>query len=609
MCGIAGIISNNNNKYETEINRMIESLHHRGPDDNGSYFDDICSLGHTRLSIVDIEHGQQPMKSTASDTIIVLNGEIYGYKDLKKNLLDFNFKTKSDTEVVLALYDKYGVDMISHLPGMFAFAIWDNNLKRLFAARDRFGEKPFYYAFGSDGEFIFASEIKAILSTNLVKPVLNLDAVGHYLKYSYVHPHQCIYKNIYVLPPAHYLIYQNNNLIVKKYWDLPDTDTTKRNYENVLEEFEFLLKKSVQNQLIADVPVSIFLSGGLDSSTITLLANNFIKDISTFSFGFPDSEKNELHFARDIAQKYNTNHNEIIDDNFDLISALYEVNNIFDEPFADTSSVPTYLISKKVSKYSKVVLSGDGGDELLAGYICYRKLYQNNKIKNKKDYYNILLYLMIKFTKYFNIRVRYLRKKNDYILKWKNLKFSKMTDLYYQERSFCNNTDLKRLGLNFTDNIDSVLWKLDDSDMNNILKMDVNSYLLGDILVKTDRTSMACGLEVRCPFLDKDFAEFSLKLPFDYKMNNDFDKLILRKCFQNRWTPLIAKRGKQGFGPPLNKWLKDKRFLELKHNFLQKKDNNIYSILSYDQVQKDIQHSQRSFWDMLILSMWLEKRK
>ncbi|MEP7170725.1 MAG: asparagine synthase (glutamine-hydrolyzing), partial [Bacteroidota bacterium] len=311
MCGIAGIVSNNSHSFANHLSRMMDRIKHRGPDGEGVFFYDTCALGHRRLSIVDLATGNQPMLSPSGKRAIIFNGEIYGYKEIKNSLKEYPFITTSDTEVMLALYDKYGNGFLKYLPGMFAFAIWNDEKKELFCARDRFGEKPFYYATSARNEFVFASEIKAILASGLIQPVLDRSALKHFLKHLYVHPYQTIFKNIFTLPPAHSLLLKDGKIFVEKYWNLPDTNE-KINLNEAEERFRNLFSTAVEKQLVADVPVGAFLSGGIDSSSIVGFAGEKKRGIHTFSFGFEEGV-NELPFAKIIAEKFQTHHTELED--------------------------------------------------------------------------------------------------------------------------------------------------------------------------------------------------------------------------------------------------------------------------------------------------------
>ena len=313
MCGIAGIITPNATNYKEKLERMTSVMAHRGPDSEHHEYFSNAALGHRRLSLVDLsETGKQPMFSDTKNECIVLNGEIYGYLDIKKEFTQYPFRGTSDTEVVLAMYQKYGKELIHQLPGMFAFAIWDEQKQELFCARDRFGEKPFYYAWGKNGEFIFGSEIKAIIASDLIEPKIDKEQIAYYLKNGYINPEKSIYSNIFTLKPSHYLIFQNNKINIQPYWKLPDTNNSLSLQESI-EGFKELLDSAVKKQLIADVPVASFLSGGLDSSTIVAIASQYKKPLSTFIYGYEMGDINEMPYAQQIAKKYQTDHLEIYD--------------------------------------------------------------------------------------------------------------------------------------------------------------------------------------------------------------------------------------------------------------------------------------------------------
>ena len=355
MCGIAGIIKSGAERYKRNVQRMVDSLKHRGPDGSGTYFYGNCGLGHTRLSVIDLKYGNQPMLSHNQKTAITFNGEIYGFRQIKDKLLDYPFGTKSDTEVILALYREYGEGLLHYLPGMFAFAIWDDLQQKLFCARDRFGEKPFYYSFGSDGEFIFASEIKALLATGLIEPIIDVDSIIHYLQRLYVNPYKTIYQNVHILPPAHTLSYQNKQLQIQPYWELPKTNSSI-GISDATDRFRDLFDQAVKRQLVADVPVAMFVSGGLDSSTVLAVASKHQNKLRTFSFGFEGSIS-ELPYAREVTNYYKTEHVELRDEHNDIGELLVKMQDVYDEPFADSSNIPTYLMCKLASQYGKVVLN------------------------------------------------------------------------------------------------------------------------------------------------------------------------------------------------------------------------------------------------------------
>jgi asparagine synthase (glutamine-hydrolysing) len=328
MCAISGIVAKDSKRFRRELALMVESLDHRGPDGNGTFFFKNCAISNNRLAIVDLSTGDQPMLSPKKNTGLVFNGEIYGYQEIKDKLRGYKFTTTSDTEVVLALYEKYGYQMAEKLPGMFALAIWDEKKDELICFRDRFGEKPFYYARGKNGEFIFASEIKAILKTGLVRPIIDPASLSHYLQYLYVPKDKSIYSNIHVLPPAHGLVFSKGKLKIWKYW-APGKITQQYNLDEAAEHFEILFRQAVSRQLIADVPVGALLSGGLDSSSVIAIASQQKANLSTFSFGF-EGGRNELSYAREAAKKYKTNHHEFYEK--DIQPAEYHIHQLHTNP-------------------------------------------------------------------------------------------------------------------------------------------------------------------------------------------------------------------------------------------------------------------------------------
>lgn len=602
MCGITGIIAKDSKVYKPHLDKAVSALHHRGPDENGVYLFDNCALGHARLSIIDLSTGGQPMLSNDKNLAITFNGEIYGYKDLKNQIKDYTFKTTSDTEVILALYGKYNSKMLEKLPGIFSFGIWDEKDETLFCARDRFGEKPFYYAWGKNNEFIFASEIKAILATGLVKPVLNYDSLTHYLQHLYINPNETIYKNVFVLPPAHSLTLKNDKLTIEKYWVLPENNTEITLTEAV-EKFKFLLEKAISKQLVADVPVSAFLSGGLDSSTIVSVASKLKENLQTIAFGFGESI-DELPYAKLVSEKCNTKHIEIKAENYDLAKLFLEMQDIFDEPFADSSNIPTYLISKSAKEYGKVVLTGDGGDELFGGYTgWYMPIYfmlQKYPLKISRVLKDIL---KIIFTNSKNSRLDLYYRLQGFWNKFKNIN---PLQAHINKNTYFSEKELKNLFLknNYSraEAIKNVSATLED-----IIRFDILNYMPGDILVKTDRASMAVGLELRSPYLDVDFASFCISLPSRLKIDGEQDKIILREAYKRDWPEEIVNRKKQGFGAPVSLWLKTPSFIKLKEEYLANNNKKIFKILDFNNCQKISNKNNYQTWILLTLSVWLEK--
>jgi len=598
MCGIAGIVAKNARKYDLNIAEMLKSIEHRGPDENGAYSYDNCVLGHVRLSIIDLETGQQPMLSYNKLNCITLNGEIYGYQKIRERLKDYPFKTTSDTEVILALYEKFKNNLPQNLPGMFSFAIWDEPNNELFCARDRFGEKPFYYAIGKNNEFIFASEIKAIIATGLINPIIDKNSVGNYLKRLYVHPTKTIYQNIFTLPPAHYLIYKSGKVTIEKYWKLPEINNRIK-FNEAVEQFKVLFENSIKNQLIADVPVAAFLSGGLDSSTIVAVASKYVPKLTTFTFSFGDTI-NETPYAKQIAERYNTEHIELFADDYNLSDLLVKMQTVFDEPFADSSNIPTYLISEMARKHVKVVLTGEGGDELMSGYsFWYKDLW---KIQNTKKLNLIECY-------YYKLIQKILKSQSigDKINGYYNYK--SINQLHFNQNIFYHDAAINKLMLN------PVYMQTNDFDfkisntVSDAMNMDILDYMPGDVLVKSDRVSLAHALELRCPFLDKELAEFCISLPANFKISDNEDKVLLRRAYENQWSEEIRKRSKQGFGAPVKQWLEKEEIKKLKNEFLFDKNKKLYSIVNFDFAKDFFDKNNYNTWILLVLSIWMENHE
>lgn len=627
MCGIIGIIKNDAKKYRQIIPAMIQAIAHRGPDENGEYYFDNCALGHVRLSIVDLKSGHQPMLKHGFG--LVFNGEIYGYKEIRKRCLEqgISFETNSDTEVILALYQRYGQQMMAHLPGMFAFALWDNASQTLYCARDRFGEKPFYYAWGKNGEFIFASEIKAILASGLVDPVLDYGQLWQYVNYSYVYPTRTMYQNIYTLPPAHTLVLKNGTAKVERYWHLPKTNANITEPE-AIEEFKRLFKQAVSRQLVADVPVGAFLSGGVDSGSVVAMAAQFVEQLTTISFAFREGI-DESPIAKTMADRYHTNHIEIRDIDFDIAEMLEKMQQIFDEPFADPAAIPAYLISKEARKYAKVVLTGDAGDELLGGYdLRYRALLYMSKYK-KSGIPSIVRKEFLRSERLYHRIIRKLKKCanigqvhplilgrmfRDIDIRWQamNMLRENTGDIisYVRTKGQMLSSDWQeQIGISQPKED----YRIHDGFLNaayldNALRVDLQDYLPGNGFLKTDRTTMAVSLESRTPFCDVDLAEFCISLPFEMKVEKTQDKYILRKSMEDMWTQAVRQGIKNGFSPPFDKWLREKNVQEMEIYYLGDKNRKIFQVLSYEGVQKLVQSKNYVWpeWSLLLLSMWLE---
>lgn len=596
MCGIAGIIAPKAERYHKNLQKMTDSIAYRGPDSAGHEFFANAALGHRRLSIVDLsETGKQPMFSDTGNECIVLNGEIYGYLDLKKDYTNYPFQGTSDTELVLAMYREKNKGLIHELPGMFAFAIWDENRQELFCARDRFGEKPFYYALGNNNEFIFGSEIKEILVSGLVKPEIDKAQIAYYLKNGYIHPHKTIYKNIFNLKPGHTLTWKDGKISTERYWKIP-IETSNLSLEESIEKFKILLDDALKKQLIADVPVGSFLSGGLDSSTIVAVASKYQPNLKTLVYGYETGDLNEMPYAQAIADKYKTDHHILLDKNQKISQTILEVYSYMDEPLMDSSLLPTHLIFKEAAKNLKVLLSGDVGDELFGGYTFYK---YNIDLTQKGFYPNYLSKMILVSNRFRNMGSERIHR----------AKYCDTLDFHQNMvRNYFTENEIRKLGIKDSIPVQEFSFKPEGKDFNDLMRIDIEKYVPGNMLLKGDRTSMFNSVEVRVPFLDIDFAEFCIQLPWQYKMNKTEDKIILRKAYAQAWTEEIANRGKNGFAASVNDWLQRSDVAALSKKLLEDKDSEIFKWLDFNEVQKKL-NLQLQHWSLLVLSLWFENQK
>ena len=594
MCGIFGVVGNSINKYkDNQIKEALFSLKKRGPDDSGMYKSPNCILAHTRLSIIDISGGKQPMFDEKENFIITFNGEIYNFKDIKKILEDkgYKFNTNSDTEIILMSYKEYGEKCLDLFEGMYAFAIFNKNKNELFIARDRFGKKPFYYTFDDDNNFIFSSEIKAIFSLGGIKGEINPEAINDYLRLLYIPPYKTIYKNIYTLKPAHFGIIKINNirdLKIQRYWNLENKEINI-SYDEAKEKIKKLLDKSITRRMISDVNVGSMLSGGVDSTLISFLAQKKIQSpLKTFSVGFEDFI-NELPYAREAAEKIQSDHNELVM-NIDIAKELTNIYSYLDEPNADASIIPTYLISKLAKeKNTSVLLSGDGADELFIGYGWYWK-YWNIGWKIKIKSFNLF---PNQFRYFLNQLTSFIDKKERKLL-WKN-------KIYSNSKIFTNFSNDKNI-----------------TDLKKITNFDINMYLPGDLLSKVDRSSMMASVEVRCPFLDKELFEFVYNLPAEYKTDKKSGKIILKEILGEIMPKEFVNRRKQGFGPPIINWLLKKEMKKLVKEIFITNKAEIYLFFKEDYVKKIINefyiknNSAKygiKLWILICLELWFKNNK
>lgn len=619
MCGIVGYVGDVD---RDKIAKMLQATAHRGPDDNGMYINGNVGLGNNRLAVIDLSpKGHQPMFDNEKTVCIVYNGEMYNFMELRQELKkDYKFKSSSDTEVVIYAYKKWGINCLKHLNGMFAFVIYDMKNNLLFGARDRRGEKPLKYFF--DGKtFIFASEVKGILSVLKEKPTMDIGAISDYLSLQYVPSPKTGFKNIYKLPSASYFIFKDGKLKINKYWTLNFSEKLNISEDEWMELLEAKINQCVRSRMVSDVSIGSFLSGGADSSAVTaFMAMNSMKRINTFSVGFDDPKFDETKFSSQVAKKYNTNHSYIRVDLQIFKEELFKMSDYYDEPFADNSLMPTLFLSRFARQKVKVVLSGDGGDENFAGY----------------GWYNVAA-----FGKYYGIVPKVVRNgivkpiMNSLFFLSPNLltsrikTFSDTFDLpfynkYVFYKSFFNNKDKntifsdkskKIIGKGNTFLVDKKVYDAKLSDVDNALKIDINSYLPEDLLYKIDIASMSVGLEVRAPLLDYKLMEFAAKMPSNLKVGIFDKKYIFKKMLiKEDLLPLnILNRPKRGFNPPIGTWFKNdiKEYvidvLESK-KFRQSElfDNNKLDIYIKRYYSSNLNYHNNIF-ALMALSSWINK--
>jgi len=568
MCGICGISPSDHRTPERSLlEKMTQAIAHRGPDSDGFYTDSGVGLGMRRLAIIDVEGGDQPIPNEDESLWIVFNGESHNFPDLYADLIKkgHEFRTRSDTECILHLYEEYGDDCVNHLRGQAAFALWDRKNKKLLLARDRLGKKPLYYAI-QNGALHFASELSALLVSLPRKPEINLEAIDLYLSLQYIPDPLTAYQGVYKLPPAHRLIWQNGAAKLERYWDYRYQPKHNRTEDELIEELRALLKESVKMRLISEVPLGAHLSGGIDSSVIVaLMAELSDAPVKTFSVGFEEESFSELEYARAVARRYSTDHHEFILKYGDIPSTLEKITYHFGEPFADPSAIPLYHISKMTREHVTVVINGDGGDEDFAGYQRYwLDPLANQYLRLSPQFLTrSLIPSMTRLLPDSSDRpvgqslVNGLKRLHQLpeidarasILRWGSY-FSPLqrARLWKPEFQFK------------ADNAQSLLAEKFDSAagsfLDKTLYADLHTYLPGDLLVKADRMAMAASIEARSPFLDHKMVEWSARLPDQFKVKGRSGKYLLKKAFANYLPENVRKHRKQGFGIPVGAWFR-----------------------------------------------------
>lgn len=601
MCGFVGFVDKEKNKKKI-IKDMADMIKHRGPDSDGYFCDENVALGFRRLSIIDLNNGSQPIYNEDNTKVIVFNGEIYNYEELKTELLKCGhiFKTETDTEVLLHGYEEYREELLPKLRGMFAFVIYDTNSKELFAARDFYGIKPFYY-YKNDDELLFSSEIKSFLAHPNFKKELNLEMLESYLTFQYSVGEDTFFKNVYKLRPGHYLKYKDGSLEIKKYYELKfDEDNTK-----TLEEWEKGIREhlddSIKAHKISDVEVGSFLSSGVDSSLIATLSNVD----KTFTVGFENKQYSEIDYAKDLSKKINTkNINKIITkkEYFDKIS---DIMYYMDEPLADPSCIALYFVANIASQNVKVALSGEGADEIFGGYNIYAEPYT-------WAWYYKIPYPIRKLIGSCASIFKHKRGINFLIRRGQ-----KLEDRYVGNAFIFNNKEVKKIlsykpykkgYQGFTkEYYDKVK---DKDDVTKMQYIDFNFWLIGDILLKADKMSMANSLEVRVPYLDRIVIDYARHIPTKYKVDKNTTKKCFRRVASEVLEDKVSSKKKLGFPVPIRNWIKeDDIYNKIKSRFLEAGEffNTKEIVKLLDDHRNNKYDNSRKIWTIYIFLIWYDR--
>ncbi len=622
MCGIAGIYHRSGTPpgdWKTVLERMTRTLVHRGPDDEGYFIDDHIGLGHRRLSVIDLETGRQPISNEDGTVWVVFNGEIYNYADLTA-LLEHKghvFRTRSDTEAIVHAYEEWGVSCLDRFRGMFAFAVWDQRRRRLFLARDRLGKKPLYYATVGDA-FIFGSEIKALLAFPGLDRTLDLEAVNDYLTLRYVPREKSIFRQIRKLPAGHCLVAEDGGARARCYWDIhfgraPAGDGSAAG------DVAALLRQAVALRLRSDVPLGAFLSGGLDSSAVVgLMAEAAQSPVTTTSIGFPEAEFDELPYARLVARHFNTAHHERVV----MPAALDVLDRLvwhYDEPFADSSAVPTYYVAQLARAHVTVALSGDGGDESFAGYRRYFFDVRENMVRAlvpaalRRPVFGLLGALYPKA----DVLPQIFRGKaflsNLARTPWDAYLYS-VSGIHDDDRTRLLSGDVRRALAGYhTGELFEDLYRAADGpdSLSRIQYIDFKTYLPDDILTKVDRASMAHSLEVRCPLLDHHLVEYVAALPSALKLKGAHTKLVLKEAVRGLLPPEILARPKMGFLMPINLWLRTALRPLLHDHVLAPTRHDLFDPSTVRLLCREHESGRRDrateLWIILMFNLWYDR--
>jgi asparagine synthase (glutamine-hydrolysing) len=619
MCGIAGLAAPGGLTAE-DVTPLVATLVHRGPDAHGIWSDGLCALGHRRLAIIDVSAaGRQPLASADGAVQVVFNGEIYNYRELRDELTacGHRFRTRTDTEVIVEAYREWGTGVVSRLDGMFAFGLWDARARRLMLARDRVGKKPLYYAWHGD-RFLFASELQALLADRSLPRAADPHAIDAYLSWGYVPPPRTAFQGISKLPPAHWMVVDVGpaalTSTIERYWSLRYGPKSSASFEEASAELRTELDRAVRARLMSDVPLGAFLSGGIDSSIVVgLMAQVTAKPVPTFSIGFTDARFNELPHARAVADRWKTDHHEFIVEP-DALTILPDLVRHYGEPFADSSSIPTYYVSRMSRQHVTVALGGDGGDESFAGYDRYRALQMAarlQRIPGAPRAAALASRLLPDSGDPRNSLRRVKRFLNAVRLPTVE-RYSRWQQYFSAERKAALYSPAMRaaVGGSDADRLLARFFAADGDVVDAAMAADVDNYLPHDLMTKVDIVSMANSLEVRSPFLDHRLMEFAARLPVGFKLSGRTSKRVLKAACADLLPPGIASRGKMGFGVPIGSWFRGslRTFL---HDALRTGPaltRGVFDVAAVGAlVDEHVLHGRdhaHALWNLLMLELW-----
>lgn len=607
MCGFAGYITSEGNGeyYKEQLVDMMNSIKHRGPDEEGVHVDDMAGLGFRRLSIIGITNGRQPMYNEDSTIVVTFNGEIYNYMELKSELIDKGhvFQTDADTEVLVHGYEEYGAELLGKLRGMYAFAIWDRKNKELFMARDIFGIKPLYYT-DTGTDFVFASEIKAMHKFPTVRKELNLNALESYLSFQYSILDETFFKDIYRLPPAHYLLWKEGRFEIKRYWEPVFDEDKSITFNQAVEGVNRVMKDSIEAHKISDTEVGGFLSGGVDSSYI--VARSGLD--KTFSVGFDYPKCNEIPLAKTLSDYVGVNNYSKLITTEEFFNELPVIMNHMDEPLSDPSCIALYFLCQLASEQVKVVLSGEGSDEMFGGYNIYKTplaLTPMQKIPKvlRRTLAGILLKIPFSF-----------KGKNYLIRAGQDVEERFIGNAYIYKPGEVRKVMKNYSGKRTPNDITKLLYDKvkDKDDITKMQYIDINTWLWGDILYKADTMSMAHSLEVRVPFLDKEVSKFAFSVPVKYRVNEKETKVYFREAANEFMPDITAQRKKLGFPIPVKDWFREKQYYELvKKTLLSKTSKQFFNLGELNRLLEEHYHGKRDnarkLWTVYAFLLWYEK--